>query len=467
MAGTKRAVAVAVAAYLYYRSHDIYFQIVSPTLPPQWFAYGDAATSCRIIDGGGGRSSSGQAGLAADHQAVLSASNPDFRFCEDMVQWEVMDENGKPKKGGVRHLIVGCDPGRMSWNTVMGPLSDPWVAQGTLWLYSYSSETARGVPRKIEFKGFPKTSAYHPFGIDIVYDPKHKQYRLFSTNNDEKASYVEVFTLSPPPASLNDDNYVVEATYVKTLSHPGIVSPNSLTVVSPNSFYLTNDHTLTRRIPFVGTLVHVFETFVKFPGGWVDLVEFDDEGDQVRVTRAINHKIPFANGIAMSPNGQTVAVASSTGNSVLFYRRNATTNHLTYDSQVEIPFHTDNLAYDLQDGVTLYASGTPFYPDLIKVAKGKKVYSGSWVVAVTPRAPATKDKNHQEGKVGSNGPFIDLDAPVPSHTRAALNPKWEVRSVWQSDGSKYSTSATGFVDREGGKAFVAGLYEPRGLLQCE
>ncbi|KAG8912738.1 hypothetical protein FRC01_004926 [Tulasnella sp. 417] len=480
MAGTKRAVAVAIAAYLYYRKHDIYFQVVPPTLPPQWFAYGDASTACSIINGGNSPDSAGS-GSGSDPQAVLSAasSNPDFRFCEDMVQWDLVAADGRTKQsGGVRHLIVGCDPGRMSWNPVMGPLRDPWAAQGSLWLYSYSSGSSRGVPRKLELKGFPKTSVFHPFGIDIIYDPKTEQYRLLATNQGVKASYVEVFTLSPPPSSSLDSGQgaaVVEATYVKTLSHPGIVSPNSLAVISPNSFYLTNDHTLTRRIPYVGTFAHVFETFAKFPGGWVDVVEFDDDSEQVRVKRAIDHKIPFANGIAMSPNGQTVTVASSTDNSVSFYRRNATTNFLTYDSRVEVPFHTDNLAYDTQDGTTLYASGHPFYPDLIKVVKGKKLYSSSWLVAVSPRAPTnTKDERYQEeregggtGKVGSHGPFIDQGAPVPSHLRAAVHPEWEVRSIWQSDGSRYSASATGFVDREGGKVFVAGLYEPRGLLQCE
>lgn len=467
MGSTKRAIAVAIAAYLYYRRRDIYFQVVPPALPPQWFAYGNASTSCRIIDGGSSSSSNSQA-LASDPQAVLSAANPDFRFCEDMVQWNVVDADGQAVKSGVRHLIVGCDAGRMSWNPVMGPLKDPWAAQGSLWLYSYSPDTQRGVPRKIEFKGFPKTSVFHPFGIDLIYDAPNKQYRLFATNQGVKASSVEVFTLSPPPSSLNANNNqgaAVEATYVMTLSHPEIVSPNSLTVISPTSFYLTNDHTLTRRIPYVGTILHVFETFVKFPGGWVDVVEFDyDARGEVRVTRAIDHKIPFANGIAMSPNGQTVAVASSTGNSVSFYRRNATTNQLTYDSQVDLPLHTDNIVYDNQDGTTLYASGTPFYPDLIKVARGKKVSSASWLVAVTPRAPAMKDKNHQENQ---EGPLIDGKAPVPSHVRAPLNPKWEVRTVWQSDGSGYSTSATGLVDREAGKAFLAGLYEPRGILQCD
>ncbi|KAG8893852.1 hypothetical protein FRC01_013305, partial [Tulasnella sp. 417] len=293
----------------------------------------------------------------------------------------------------------------------------------------------------------------------------------------EKASSVEVFTLSPPPSSLDDNKIrqqrgAVEATYVKTISHPGIVSPNGLTIISPNSFYITNDHALTRRIPYVGDIAHVFETFAKLPGGWVDLIEFDDADDgEIRVTRAIDHKIPFANGIAMSPNGQTVAVASSTGNSVSFYHRNATTNNLKYDSQVDIPFHPDNLAYDVLDGKTLYASGTPFYPDLIKVSKGKKVYSSSWLVAVSPRAPATKDGHYEDarkgGKIRGNGLFIDVNAPIASHVRAPLNPKWAVRTVWQSNGSGYSASATGFVDREGGKAFVVGLYEPRGLLQCD
>ncbi|KAG8948816.1 hypothetical protein FRC04_009280 [Tulasnella sp. 424] len=189
---------------------------------------------------------------------------------------------------------------------------------------------------------------------------------------------------------------------------------------------------------------------------WVDLVEFDDDdAGEVQVTRAIDHKIPFANGIAMSPNGRTVAVASSTKISVSFYDRDVTTNKLTYSSGVDMPFHPDNIAYDKQDGTTLYASGEPFYPDMIEVSKGKKLYSPSWVVAISPRAPGVSDKHYQE------------DAPVPSHARASMSPSWAVRTIYQSDGSGFSASATGFVDKEGGKLFAAGLFEPRGILQCK
>ncbi|KAG8948815.1 hypothetical protein FRC04_009279 [Tulasnella sp. 424] len=498
---TWRPVTIAIMAYLYYRSRDIYFQVVPPALPPQWFAYGNATTSCKIIDGGNSHLFASSSSSSNDGpEAVV---NPEFGFCEDMVQWDLVDADGQPQKtkGGMRHLIVGCDPGRMAWNPVMGPLRDPWTTQGSLWLYSYSaggSSSSRGVPRKLELQGFPKTSVFHPFGIDVVYDPQTAQYRLFVINQGEKASSVEVFTLSRPPASLSrnehNDSYqqhpsaaLVRATYVKTLSHPAFVSPNSLAVVSPTSFYITNDHTLTRRIPYVGAAAHVFETFFKYPGGWVDFVEFEDnattgKGGEVRVRRAIDHKIPFANGIAMSPNGRTVAVASSTGNSVALYGRNATTNTLTYETQIDLPFHADNLAYgnhqDEHGGATLYASGTPFYPSLIKVAKGKKLYSPSWVVEITPRRWAPM-LNEEEGKhfqggrrvprgiIGENGPFIDVNAPVPSHARAPMNPSWAVRTVYQSDGSGFSASATGFVDQEAGKMFVSGVYEPRGVLQCE
>ncbi|KAG8948817.1 hypothetical protein FRC04_009281 [Tulasnella sp. 424] len=439
--------------------------VIPPALPPQWFAYGNASTSCKIVDGRGAHLFPLSSSSTSSNPESFDTVNPDFRFCEDMVQWDLVDADGQRAKGGVRHLIVGCDPGEKDWNPVMGPLNDPWTKQGSFWLYSYSSESAQGVPRKLEFQGFPKSSVFHPFGFDITYDPKTKQYRLFATNHGEKASSVEVFTLSPPPPSSSlDDSHqqqlqqgaVVRATYVRTLSHSSIVSPNNVAIISPTSFYLTNDHTLSRRTPFVGTFLHVFETFFNFPGGWVDLIEFDDDdAGEVRVTRAIDRKIPFANGIAMSPDGRTVAVASSTEITVSFYDRDATTNKLTYNSRVDVPFHPDNIAYDKQDGTTLYASGAPFYPDMIEVSKGKKLYAPSWVVAISPREPGGSDKQYQEG------------AAVPSHFRASMSPSWAVRTIYQSDGSGFSASATGFVDKEGGKLFAAGLFEPRGILQCE
>ncbi|KAG9015598.1 hypothetical protein FRB90_004775 [Tulasnella sp. 427] len=452
----KSTVGVTILAYLFYRRQDIYFQLVPPNLPPQWFAYGNASTACKIVTDR----------LTTPHPNDA----PEFRFCEDMVRWDLAssdDEKVARGAAATRYLIVGCDPGRKEWNPVMGPLRDPWAIQGSLWLYPYTSESSfDGVPRKLDLVGFPKTSTFHPFGIDVIYDAKRGTYRLFAINQGEGAPSVEVFDLAPPPPN-HKATTTLQATHVKTLTHPGIVSPNSIAAISPTSFYVTNDHTLTRRIPYVGTVLHVAETFLKIFGGWVDLIEFDDDDNVgMTVSRAIGVKIPFANGIALSPDGGTVAVASSTEMSIRFYKRDASTNALTYDSRVVVPFHADNLAFEEEDSDRsrqhggdgdgagrwrLYASGTPFYPDLIKVVKGKKEVSASWVVEVSPR---TKEDE------------MDL-APVPSHGRAPLDDKWVVKTVYQSDGSGFSASATGLVDREGGKAFVSGVYEARGILQCE
>ncbi|KAG9014288.1 hypothetical protein FRB90_005466 [Tulasnella sp. 427] len=459
----KSTIGVTVLAYLFYRRQDIYFQLVPPNLPPQWFAYGDAPTACKIVT---------DRLTSTPHLSDV----PEFRFCEDMVRWDLKaseDDDKASVDGRTRYLIVGCDPGRKEWNPVMGPLRDPWAIQGSLWLYPYtsgSSSSSSSVPRKLDLVGFPKTSTFHPFGIDVIYDAKRGTYRLFAINQGEGAPSVEVFDLAPPPprTTTTTTTNTVKATHVKTLTHPGIVSPNSIAAISPTSFYVTNDHTLTRRIPYVGTVLHVAETFLKIFGGWVDLIEFaDGENDAgVTVSRAIGVKIPFANGIALSPDGGTVAVASSTEMAIRFYKRDVSTHALTYDSRVVVPFHADNLAFEEEDSDPsrqhggdgdgagrwrLYASGTPFYPDLIKVVKGKKEVSASWVVEVSPR---TKEDE------------MDL-APVPSHGRAPLDDKWVVKTVYQSDGSGFSASATGLVDREGGKVFVSGVYEARGILQWD
>ncbi|KAF8206430.1 hypothetical protein K438DRAFT_1578153, partial [Mycena galopus ATCC 62051] len=338
-----------------------------------------------------------------------------LKFCEDAAFWDIHDN----ATNSTRHeTIVSCDPGRGDWNTVMGPLRNP-APHGALWLLSAEKGVA---PQRITMKDYPPVHDFHPLGIAISPARGDTPSNLFVINHARQRTVIEQFTMSPASSSV--------ATHVRTLSSPYFVSPNSIALTSPWSFYVSNDHLMTRRLPGVlGKVLPVLETFLTLPFGWVSHISLDPA--PTADTPILAHKfvapfINFANGISLSPSGSHLAIASSTPSEVHIYARDPVTNALTREHTVPVPFHCDNLDFDAAG--TLIVSGHPHFPSLIKVKND----------------PAT--------------------ARAPSWV-VAINQTHEVETLFRSDGSYFSSSATGLHDASTGTLFVNGLYET-GVLVC-
>ncbi|KAG8871875.1 hypothetical protein FRB97_008243 [Tulasnella sp. 331] len=400
-------------------------------IPKAYFAHGNATTACQII------------------QDPVEAR---FKFCEDVKM--LPDDNGA---GG--QLLLSCDPGRLQWNPVLGFMTDP-TPRGDLWIYSYGVD-GQSELRKITLVGFPSTATFHSLGVDTFPDPSGG-LRIFATNLGAEKATVELFHLADPRAA------EPVATHIATVWHPGFMSPNAIAAVSPTSFYVTQDHRWPARM--FGPHLSLFETVTKIPGGIVALVVFDEANG--RVTKITNQaSVSFANGISISPDGKTVAVASSTESNVYLYERDMTTNVLRYRTRVHVPQHADNLDY-AGDG-TLYVAGHPYLLSLLEVAKGTpEAVSPSWVTSITAATEAQfldAGANSLEYQKSWDETFGDAQAPFPHHMRTTIGREHVVKTVYQSDGSVdggYGGSSSVIVDKKRGFVFISGLYE-RGLLQCK
>ncbi|KAF7330570.1 hypothetical protein MVEN_02497100 [Mycena venus] len=280
---------------------------------------------------------------------------PDFKFCEDSALWDIHDSVTNSSR---HEIVVSCDPGRGDWNTVMGPLRNP-DPHGALWLLSAEKDAA---PRRITFKNYPPNHDFHPLGIAISPSTGNAPSNLFAINHARKRTVIEQFTISPASPGV--------ATHVRTISSSYFVSPNSIALTSPSSFYVSNDHLMTRRLPRTVR--------------WVSHITLDPE--LTARTPILEHRfaasfIPFANGISLSPSGFQLAVASSTPAEVRLYSRNPTTNALARTHSVPVPFSPDNLDFD--ETGTLVVSGHPHFPSLVKVKNDPvNAKAPSWVVAV-------------------------------------------------------------------------------------
>ncbi|RDW67595.1 hypothetical protein BP6252_08991 [Coleophoma cylindrospora] len=358
----------------------------------------------------------------------------ELKYCEDALFDHEM---------GV--AILSCDPGRGEWNTVMGTMYNP-NPKGALYLYNYVTKTDL---RQVELVGLPEASDFHPLGINFYREPG-KETRLFVVNHQRNGSTVDVFTL---------DYENSKAAFMTSISDgdQNILAPNAVAPISYTSFYVTNDHYF---IPRLNPILNKIETFGSLPLGWVTLV--DITGPTPKFTTATSN-IGFANGIVLTPTGKEVIVASTISKppSVFIYTRDSATNTLTFNSSVAVPFRPDNLSFD--DGLDvndktafddegrflrgLVAAGHPAPLKLFAVSRDpvhKK--APSWVVEIRRSSESDKAAWSATEVVGS------------------ADGEFSLRTLYQSNGSHFSTSSTGAVDFSRGKMLVSGLYE-KGLLE--
>lgn len=359
----------------------------------------------------------------------------------------------------------------------MGPLINP-EPHGALWVYPTRTpdsgrKTSQVRPRKMEFKGYPEGHDFHPLGVEIypATSPKDESY-MYVVNHGRKHTTIEQFTLSWSDPTV--------ATHVRTLSSPHFVSPNGLALTSPTSFYVTNDHYFTRRLPgIIGKTLPLAESVLAFPLSWVSHVSVVGTAEDPTIT--IEHKvlasgIAFANGIALSSSGDTVAVASSSLGEVLIYKRDIATNELALSSRIPVPFAPDNVAFTHSTshpsafGDTLTVAGHPHFASLTSVAHNVSgAVAPSWVLSLTPHPqPEVVTPSSSESLVPPQD--YDMEAPLPASRRAKAVKSHEAKTLWQSDGVIFGGSTTGLWDVSASKIgkgmlYVTGLYD-EGFLVC-
>lgn len=383
--------AVAVlASYAWYINHAIWAQLFPKDLPHLFYDGG----KCEVIRG--------------------KDVNSQFKYCED----------GLVAAPGI--AIFSCDPGRYEWNTVMGPMQDP-DPRGGLWGMHYTS-TSNENPYPIELVGFPDDADFHPLGIDITPQDNSAPTRLFVINHGRHKPTIEVFRIQLAGG--------VTLTYETTLSHPSIVSPNAIAAISSNAFYISNDHYFTRRMAWPFNLVLPgLETFLALPIAKVDKVQFGTDGvDQVQT---VAPTISMANGVAISPDGSALAIASTNRAEVLFYSR--TDNDIKLVSSARVPFSADNIVFV---GDRLLVAGHPYLPAFMKLVNRQADYAPSYVVAISP---SIQDGESWLARIARGADVVD---------------------VFKSDGSFFSSSSGAFVDSEMKAMLLVGLYAT-GIAKCE
>ncbi|KAF6754497.1 arylesterase [Ephemerocybe angulata] len=462
---SKITVAAVLLGLFIYRSGDLVKNVIlnKTPLPVGYVAEGDyEGGSCEAL-------------------GPQNEANPldSLAYCEDTAFWELHKHAGDETPSS-RLVLATCDANRKSWNTVMGPLRDP-NPRGTLWVYTPSANSPPK-PSKVTFEDYPEGHDFHPLGFEIWPSYGGSTSNLYVVNHARERTVIEQFLMDPSKPTV--------AKHIRTISSPYFVSPNSVALTSPDSFYVTNDHLITRRWPIVGHVLPLLESILGLPLSFVSHITLKPpssvrslEEDQPPTNEIASHTfaakfIPFPNGIALSSSGRQVAVASSSLAKVFFYDRDPLTNALTpiRERTATVPFCPDNVRY-VHNGVTtaggdeeLIVAGHPHFPSLINLAKNATgATAGSWVVSIIPKTPiAHSDKKNPHEELEEVGVF-DIEAPISTSHYVSAGPTWTLKTLFQSNGDSergFTSSSTAIRDPSDGTLYVSGLYDAKGVIAC-
>jgi hypothetical protein len=244
----------------------------------------------------------------------------------------------------------------LSSAAIQGPLRNPGP-HGALWLY-----TPGHAPQPIALTEYLQEHDFHPLGLEIWPSHDGNGSNLYVINHARQRTFIEHFILDPAkPTGARHD---------RTISAPYLPSPNSIALTSPHSFFLSNDHLMTRRIPIVGGFISLFKSVLSLPLGYVLHVTLSPDTQPTILNISVPVPfIPSANGVALTPDGSTLAVASSLAQ-VRLYDRDLATNTLTRRAHtIDFPFPADNVRFS--HDATLFVAGHPYFPSLIHLSANK------------------------------------------------------------------------------------------------
>ncbi|KAG1834344.1 hypothetical protein F4604DRAFT_1945023 [Suillus subluteus] len=305
-----------------------------------------------------------------------------------MTFWDHLDVDGTV---AARFVIAGCDPNRKAWNTVMGPLRNP-EPRAYLWLV----ETVDNSLQRIELDGYPEGHNFHPLGIEVTPSQDGAPSILYVVNHAREETTIEHFTISPDTPT--------QALWQRTISSPWFVSPNALAITNETSFYVSNDHLMTHRLPFpLAPTLPLIETALG---------------------------VAFANGVAISPDGTTLALASTSIGQVYFYDRNTTTNALKYRS-----------------------CPTVLCPSYVQAGK-------SWLELSGPSRCERAVRNSQLGYLKAD--VTQLGTPPPTGPALYLTIIGEIGTPFDMDAKRSGS----YGSTDGGKYKADYLQQEHRLFQC-
>ena len=213
-------------------------------------------------------------------------------------------------------------------------------------------------PKKIETD---YSGNFHPHGISLL--KKGEETFLFVVNHNSNGDFVERFKYE------NSRLY-----HQKSFSDPTMCCPNDLVAVDEDKFYVTNDHGNK-----VG-LMRVFEDYLKIASSY--LLYFD--GTEYRKAY---EGLNYANGVAISNDGQQLYLTHTTGREMLTFNRKPESGYLDIKNTLKLGTGVDNITVDEVGNIWIGAHPKLF--SFVEHSKDTSKNSPSELLKITPHKSNT------------------------------------------------------------------------------
>jgi arylesterase/paraoxonase len=164
--------------------------------------------------------------------------------------------------------------------------------------------------------------------------------------------------------------------HLETITDPLMTSPNDILAVGPRQFYVTNDH------GFSFPLFQVAEDFLQLSFAYV--LYYNGE-----TMKKAASDLAYANGINISPDGDTLYVTSTLKKYVRVYSRDKASGELKERGDIRLKTGVDNVEVD-QDG-NLYLGCHPKLLTFVKHSKDASKLSPSEVLKLHPKGQGAFD----------------------------------------------------------------------------
>lgn len=212
--------------------------------------------------------------------------------------------------------------------------------------------------------------------------------RLFVVNHPTTGEeIVEIFDA----AAVADGG---DLTHLRSVSFDAMTSPNDVVAVGPEQFYVSND------IVHDGGLLQIIEIYLA--ASWSSVAYFDGENG-----RLVAKGLAYANGINVSPDGDTIYVAEILNRRINAYARDAATGDLRRTHRFPVPTAPDNIDIDI-DG-RIWTAGHPNLLAFEAHAKDASNIAPSQVVRIDPGTGATTT------------PFMSVDGEINGSAGVAVH----------------------------------------------
>ena len=208
---------------------------------------------------------------------------------------------------------------------------------------------------------------FSPHGISLWRAPDGAR-RLFVVNHrSDGTEAVELF-------DVGDDGALF---HTETVSFSAMYSPNDVAAVGNRQFYASNDRKHEKG------LAGVLEVYGALP--LTDVVYFDGVDG-----RSVVQGLTYANGVAVSKNGEEIYIAEVTKRRISAYTRNKATGALKIRKRWRVNTAADNI--DIAPDGALWIGGHPDTNKFLAHAKNPDVIAPSHVIRLDPTSGEYDDK---------------------------------------------------------------------------